>query len=126
MSRGKAPHLSSGDVIAAAIEVHRPLGAGLLESAYQIALAVELAHNGVQFERHHKYPLEYRGAIIGEYVPDLIVEKTVVVEIKSVLRMEHVFTAQLLTYLRIMGLRVGLILNFNQTVLKDGIKRVVR
>ena len=63
---------------------------------------------------------------IGEYRPDLIVENTVVVEIKSVLRMEAVFTAQLLTYLRITGLHVGLLLNFNQNVLKEGIKRVVR
>jgi GxxExxY protein len=116
----------SNKVIGAAIAVHRALGAGLLENVYHTALAVELAYMGVHFERQRKYPLEYRGAVVGEYYPDLIVENTVVVEIKSVLRMEHVFTAQLLTYLRITGLRVGLILNFNQTVLKDGIKRVVR
>jgi GxxExxY protein len=116
----------SNKVIGAAIEVHRALGAGLLESTYQTALAVELAHLGVAFDRHRRIPLEYRGAIVGEYIPDLIVENTVVVEIKSVLRMEHVFTAQVLTYLRITGLHVGLILNFNQTVLKDGIKRIVR
>ena len=118
--------LVSNHIIGAAIEVHRTLGAGLLESAYQTALGVELAHRGVRFERERLYPLEYRGAVIGEYRPDLIVENTVVVEVKSVLRMEAVFTAQLLTYLRITGLRVGLILNFNQSVLKDGIKRVVR
>jgi GxxExxY protein len=118
--------LVSNHVIGAAIEVHRALGAGLLESAYQTALGVELAHRGVRFERECLYPLEYRGAVIGEYRPDLVVEDTVVVEVKSVLRMEAVFTAQLLTYLRITGLRVGLILNFNQSVLKDGIKRVVR
>jgi GxxExxY protein len=116
----------SNEVIGAAIEVHRTLGAGLLENVYQTALGVELAHMGVRFERQRRHLLEYRGAIVGEYFADLIVENTVVVEIKSVLRMEHVFTAQLLTYLRITGLRVGLILNFNQTVLKDGIKRVVR
>ena len=116
----------SNKVIGAAIEVHRSLGAGLLESAYQTALGVELAYQGVRFERERVYPLEYRGAIVGEYRPDLVVEDTVVVEVKSVLRMEPVFTAQLLTYLRITGRRVGLILNFNQNVLKDGIKRVVR
>jgi len=115
----------SNKVIGAAIEVHRSLGAGLLESAYQTALCVELAYQNVRFDRQIRYPLEYRGTIIGEYRPDLIVENTVVVEIKSVLRLEHVFTAQLLTYLRITGIRVGLILNFNQNVLKDGIKRIV-
>ena len=89
------------------------------------ACNTEVNHGG-HGEHGAIHLLEYRGAIVGEYYPDLIVENTVVVEIKSVLRMEHVFTAQLLTYLRITGLRVGLILNFNQTVLKDGIKRVVR
>jgi len=93
----------SNKVIGAAIEVHRSLGAGLLESAYQTALGVELAYQGVRFEREHVYPLEYRGAIVGEYRPDLVVENTVVVEVKSVLRLEPVFTAQLLTYLRITG-----------------------
>jgi GxxExxY protein len=118
--------LVSNKVIGCAIEVHRHLGAGLLESAYQTALCVELAHRGIRFDRQRVCPLEYRGTVIGEYRPDLIVENTVVVEIKSVLRMESVFTAQLLTYLRITGLRVGLLMNFNQNVLKDGIKRVVR
>ncbi len=118
--------LVSNRVIGCAIEVHRHLGAGLLESAYQTALCLELAHNGIRFDRQRVCALEYRGVVIGEYRPDLIVENTVVVEIKSVLRMEPVFTAQLLTYLRITGLRVGLLMNFNQNVLKDGIKRVVR
>jgi GxxExxY protein len=116
----------SNQVIGCAIEVHRALGAGLLESAYQTAVCVELGFQGVRFDRQRKHSLEYRGQVIGEYITDLIVEDTVVVEIKSVLRLEPVFTAQLLTYLRITGLRVGLILNFNQNVLKDGIKRVVR
>ena len=70
-------------------------------------------------------PLVYRGMRIGDYRPDLIVEETVVVEVKSVLRFEPVFTAQMLTYLRITGLRVGLLLNFNNTVLLNGIKRIV-
>lgn len=116
----------SNKIIGAAIEVHRSLGAGLLEKAYLTALCVELAYSGVRFTRELRYPLEHRGQIIGEYIPDLIVENTVVVEVKSVLRFESVFTAQLLTYLRITGLHVGLILNFNHNVMKDGIKRVVR
>ena len=112
-------------IIGCAIEVHRDLGAGLLESAYQTALCVELAHSGILFERERLVPLEYRGVRVGDYRPDLIVEGTVVVEIKSVLRFDPVFTAQMLTYLRITGLRVGLLLNFNKSVLRDGIKRVV-
>ena len=112
-------------IIGCAIEVHRDLGAGLLESAYQTALCVELAHSGILFERERIVPLEYRGVRVGDYRPDLIVEGIVVVEIKSVLRFDPVFTAQMLTYLRITGLRVGLLLNFNKSVLRDGIKRVV-
>lgn len=112
-------------IIGCAINVHRALGAGLLESAYQTALCVELAHSGIQFERERVVPLVHRGIKVGDYRPDLIVERTVVVEVKSVLRFEPVFTAQMLTYLRITGLRVGLLLNFNKAVMKDGIRRVV-
>jgi len=119
-------HHVSERVIGAAIEVHRALGAGLLENAYQTALCVELAYQGMRFERERVYPLEYRGQRIGDYRPDLIVEETVVVEVKSVLRLEPVFTAQLLTYLRITEHRVGLLLNFNHPVMRAGIKRIVR
>lgn len=118
-------HTTTDRIIGCAIEVHRDLGAGLLESAYQTALCVELAHSGILFERERIVPLEYRGVRVGDYRPDLIVEGIVVVEIKSVLRFDPVFTAQMLTYLRITGLRVGLLLNFNKSVLRDGIKRVV-
>jgi GxxExxY protein len=112
-------------VIGCAIEVHKDLGAGLLERPYLLGLSVELAHCGVRFERERVVPLEYRGVQIGDYIPDLIVENKVIVEIKSVLRFEDVFTAQMLTYLRLTGLRVGLIINFNKRLLRDGIKRVV-
>ncbi len=115
----------SEQIIGSAIEVHRDLGPGLLESPYHTALCVELAHRGIRFERQPAIPLEYRGARIGDYIPDLIVERTVVVEVKSVLRFEDVFTAQMLTYLRLTHLRVGLITNFNKRLLRDGIKRVV-
>ena len=118
-------HATTDCIIGCAIEVHHDLGAGLLESAYQTALCFELAHRGLRFERQPLVPLEYRGMKIGDYRPDLIVEDAVVVEIKSVLRYEPVFTAQMLTYLRITGLRVGLLLNFNNPVLRDGIKRIV-
>lgn len=115
----------SEQVIGSAIEVHRDLGPGLLESPYHTALCVELAHRGIAFECKRSIPLKYRGVQIGDYIPDLIVENTVVVEIKSVLRFEDVFTAQMLTYLRLTRLRVGLIINFNKRLLRDGIKRVV-
>jgi GxxExxY protein len=101
------------------------MGAGLLEGVYHTALSIELAHHGIKFDRERLVSLEYRGIRVGEYRPDLIVERSVVVEVKSVLRFEPVFTAQMLTYLRLTGLRVGLLLNFNKPVLKDGIRRIV-
>lgn len=112
-------------IIGCAIAVHRALGPGLLESAYVGALCIELAHRRIAFQRQLKIPLQYRGESIGDYFIDLVVENTVVVEIKSVVRFEPVFAAQVLTYMRITGLRVGLLLNFNKGVLKDGIKRFV-
>ncbi|MEO8680060.1 MAG: GxxExxY protein [Vicinamibacterales bacterium] len=112
-------------IIGCAIEVHRQLGPGLLESAYQAALSVELAFNRLRFERERTIRIEYRGLEIGHYRPDLIVENAVVVEVKSVSGYDPVFTAQMLTYLRITGLKTGLLLNFNRAVLKDGIKRFV-
>ena len=113
-------------IIGCAIEVHRDLGAGLLESAYETALCIELANARIRFERQRVIPLVYKDTQVGDYRPDLIVENEVVVEIKSVLHFEPVFVAQMLTYLRITQLRRGLILNFNKEVLKAGIKRVTR
>jgi GxxExxY protein len=112
-------------IISCAIEVHRDLGPGLLEDPYHTALCVELAHRGIAFERQQVIPLVYRDVRVGTYIPDLIVENTVVVEIKSVLRLEDVLKAQMLTCLRLTGLRVGLIINFNKRLLRDGLKRVV-
>jgi GxxExxY protein len=112
-------------IIGCAIAVHKDLGPGLLERPYLIGTCVELAHRGIAFERERKIRLKYRDVEIGDFVPDLIVENKVVVEIKSCLRDEDVFMAQMLTYLRLTNLRVGLILNFNKRVLRDGIKRVV-
>ena len=110
-------------IIGCAIEVHRQLGPGLLESAYQSAMSIELAFVGLRFEREKTFPVEYRGVRIGFYRPDLIVQAEVVVEVKCVANYEPVFTAQMLTYLRITGIKTGLLLNFNRPVLKDGIKR---
>jgi GxxExxY protein len=113
-------------IIGCAIDVHRELGPGLLESVYETPLCIRLAKAGIRFERQRVVPLIFDGVRVGEYRPDLIVEGQVIVEVKSVLRWEPVFVAQMLTYLRITGLRRGLLLNFNKEVLKAGIKRVTR
>jgi GxxExxY protein len=110
-------------IIGCGIAVHRALGPGLLESPYQAAMCLELTAAGLAFERERLIPAIYRGIRIGEFRPDLIVESQVVVEIKSVQRFDPVFSAQVLTYLRVTGLRRGLLLNFGRAVLKDGIKR---
>jgi GxxExxY protein len=112
-------------IITCAISVHKELGPGLLESNYLAAMAIELAHARLSFLKEPTIPVFYRGTRIGEHRPDFIVERAVVLEIKSVERYDPVFAAQVLTYLRITGTRVGLLLNFNRPVLKDGIKRFV-
>jgi len=118
-------HAVSERIIHAAIEVHRALGPGLLENPYLTCMCVELAHMGIPFERERRFHLEYRGVQVGDYIPDLIVANMVVVEVKSVHHIEPVFIAQVITYLRITKLRVGLILNFNSPKLIEGLKRVV-
>ncbi len=115
----------SNRIIQCAIEVHRSLGPGLLEAPYHAAMCLELTAAGLAFEREKSHPLLFRGVRIGDYRPDLIVASTVVVEIKSVAQYDPVFSAQMLTYLRVTSLRVGLLLNFNRPVLKDGLKRFV-
>lgn len=114
------------EVIGAAIAVHRALGPGLLESAYQECLCQELVLRGVPFERQVPLPLEYRGISCEcGYRLDLLVAGSVVVEIKSIEAIAPIHEAQLLTYLRLGGWRVGLLMNFNVVVLKDGIRRKV-
>lgn len=116
----------SAGVIGAAIEVHRALGPGLLESIYSTCLAIELEERGIRAQREVAIPVIYRGRRLEPaYRLDMIVENALVVEIKSATRIEPVFKAQLLTYMRLTGLRRGLLLNFGQTVLKDGITRMV-
>ena len=107
-----------------AIEVHRQLGPGLLESVYETAFSIELAAVGLSFKRQVGIPLLYKGQLISEHRPDLIVEDVVIVEIKSIERLQQIHMAQMLTYLRVTQLRVGLILNFNSAVMKQGIRRV--
>ena len=116
----------TGDVIGAAIEVHRSLGPGLLESAYQECLARELVLRHIPFERQRPLPLEYKGIRLEcGYRIDLLIASVVVVEIKSVEAIAPVHEAQLITYLRLGGSRVGLLINFNVVVLKNGICRRV-
>jgi len=114
-------------VIGAAIEVHRTLGPGLLESTYEACLVFELVERGAQVERQKALPVRYRGVVIDcGYRIDLLVGGQLIVELKAVERILPVHEAQLLTYLRLSGLSVGLLLNFNVPVLKSGgIKRMV-
>ena len=112
-------------IIGCAIEVHRHLGPGLLEHTYEEALCVELQLQGVNYRRQVAVPLVYKGKSIGEHRIDLVVEDAVVVEIKSVERHDPVFEAQVLTYLRVTGKKVGLLMNFNSRLLKNGVKRFI-
>ena len=112
-------------IIGCALEVHRQLGPGLLESIYETALSFELETNGIRYVRQVAAPIEYKGRVIGEHRIDLIVEDAVIVELKSVERYDPVFEAQLLTYLRITKLKIGLLINFNSRLLRDGIKRFI-
>ncbi len=112
-------------IIGCAIEVHRNLGPGLLENIYEEALCVEFGLQKIHYQRQVCIPVNYKDKVIGEYRLDLLVEDTVVVELKSVERHDPVFEAQILTYLRITGKRVGLLINFNSKLLKEGVKRFI-
>jgi GxxExxY protein len=112
-------------IIGCAIEVHRQLGPGLLEATYEAALCVEIEEAGLKYKRQVPFPVIYKGKTIGEYRLDLLVEDAVVVEIKSVERFDSVFEAQILTYLRVTGKKIGLLLNFNSRLLREGIKRYI-
>ncbi len=113
-------------VIGFAIEVHRTLGPGLLESAYQECLCYELKTNGIAFGRQVALPVVYKSVKLDcGYRMDLVVDDQLVVELKTVEKILPIHEAQLLTYLRLSGIRTGLLLNFNTAVLKNGIKRMV-
>lgn len=113
-------------IIGAAIEVHRALGPGLLESAYEACLCHELSKQGISFAQQAEMPVVYAGERIDcGYRLDLVVEGSVIVELKSVDDFAPIHEAQLLTDLRLSGLKVGLLINFNVKLLKDGIKRRV-
>lgn len=113
-------------IIGSAIEVHRELGPGLLESAYHRCLARELEIHGIPFQFKWPFPLEYKGLRLQKgYEIDLIVADAVIVEVKSVIAIAPVHEAQLLTYMRLQRKRLGLLLNFNEVVLKHGIRRKI-
>jgi len=112
-------------IIGCAIEVHRNLGPGLLESIYENALCYELDANDIPFERQVTVPVIYKGQQLGEHRLDILVENQGIVELKAVDRMDPIFEAQLLSYLRVTGKKVGLLINFNVPVLKRGIKRMI-
>jgi len=114
-------------IIGAAIDVHRELGPGMLESAYEACLTFELVERGLQVERQKPIPLMYRGNRLdcGHRI-DLLVDNEVIVEVKAVQRLERVHSAQLLSYLRQLALRVGLLFNFNvRWLTRDGLKRII-
>ena len=111
--------------IGAAIEVHRHLGPGFLESMYEEALCVELTLRGISFERQKPISLSYKGHPVGDTRLDLVVGELLLVELKAVDGIIGVHTAQVLSYLRATGLRVGLLINFNVALLKDGLHRIV-
>ena len=113
------------DVIQAAFEVHKILGPGLLESVYEEALCKELDLRDIRYERQKGITVNYKGFEIKSQRVDLLVEECLVIEIKAVKEIEDVFIAQVLTYLKILKLTLGLILNFNKPLLKHGIRRVI-
>jgi len=114
----------SGQIINAAIEVHRELGAGLLESVYEYCLVAELKKKGLKVKRQVRLPIIYKGEKLNkEFVIDILVEDAIILELKCVEILLPVHQVQLLTYLRLADKKLGLLLNFNVAVMKDGIKR---
>ena len=116
----------SKEIIGAAIEVHRHLGPGMLESAYEKCLCKELEIRNIEFEKQKPLAVVYKGITLDcGYKLDVVVEGKVILELKSVNKFESIHDAQLLTYLKLADLKLGILINFNVPVLKDGIKRIV-
>ena len=117
----------SGALIDSALKVHQTLGPGLLESVYESCLCIELGKRGIAFETQTPIPVVYEGVRMEAGLRlDLLVENSLIVEVKSVEKLLPIHQSQLLTYLRLSDLRLGLLINFNVTLLKEGIKRVIR
>ena len=116
----------SSKIIGAGIEVHKTLGPGLLESAYEECLCHELSIQGLLFEKQKPLSIDYKGKKLDcGYRLDIVVEKAIIIELKSCEKIEPIHKAQLLTYLKLSGLNLGLILNFNVPLMRDGIVRIV-
>lgn len=116
----------TGEIINYAIKVHKTLGPGLLESVYEKCLAYELSKRGLKVEVQKERPIVYEEIVFDKgYRIDLLVEDSVVVELKSVSEMKPIYSAQTLTYLKLAKLKVALFINFNEILLKNGIKRLV-
>ena len=116
----------SAVVVDSALEVHKQLGPGLLESVYEQALAQEFTLRGVAYEQQFSLPVYYKGKLLETHFRiDFLVENLVILELKAVRKMDPIYDAQLLTYLKISGLWLGILLNFNVYQLREGIKRVV-
>jgi GxxExxY protein len=116
----------TGQIIGSAIEVHKALGPGLLESVYEECLCHELDLRGFSYKRQHAIPVQYKGAKLDcGYRIDLLVDNRVILELKSVDCLEPIHEAQILTYLKLTNLKVGLLINFNVPVLRDGVKRLI-
>jgi GxxExxY protein len=126
MKEEKRLNQITGAIIGAAIDVHRALGPGLPESAYEACLAYELIQQGFEIEQQEPLPLVYKAVHLDcGYRLDLLVERAVIVEIKSVDSLAPIHSAQLLSYLKLSGCQVGLLINFNVDILKNGIRRIV-
>ena len=113
-------------VIGAAIEVHRHLGAGYSEGVYQAAMVIELGQRGIPFEHQALRAIAYKGQRVGEKRFDLLVGEKLIVELKAVEALTVIHTQQVLSYLKVAGLRLGLLINFEVPVLREGLRRVVR
>lgn len=115
----------SQKIIGAAIEVHQALGPGLLESIYEECMSLQMKEDGLSFERQKEIPVVYKGKKLDvTYKADFIVENKIILELKAVEKVLPIHEAQLLTYLKLAGLSLGLFMNFNSVLLKDGIKRM--
>ncbi|MGC8787819.1 MAG: GxxExxY protein [Anaerolineae bacterium] len=126
MSEAETLNHITESIIKSAIAVHKALGPGLLESAYEACLAFELVQQGFKFEAQKALPVLYRGVKLDcAYRIDLLVEEAVVVEIKAIDHLAPIHEAQLLSYLKLSGYKVGLLINFNVKVLRNGIRRMV-
>ena len=121
----KATNDLSYKIIGAAIEVHRVLGPGLLEQIYEDALCIELGDRNIPFERQKPIDATYKARPIGNLRLDILVDNRVILELKSIERLMGIHKAQVITYLRMTNLRLGLLINFNHLVLKDGIQRII-